>query len=147
VCERVAPANCADPTWAEWPLPPVSPTAYTDNKDGTVTDNVTGLMWQSPPAATTMSQSAALTYCSTQLKAGGYSDWRLPTKIELASLVDTGRAAVPTINNIFSTTVADFYWTSTIYAQGPANAWYVNFSTGGVGFYDITGTGNVRCVR
>jgi len=147
VCERIAPASCADPTWAQWPLPPSSPSAYTDNQDGTVTDNVTGLMWQSPPAPTPMSQSAALTYCSTQLKAGGHSDWRLPTKIELASLVDSGRASVPTIDNVFSTTVADFYWTSTIYAQATANGWFVNFQTGGVGFYDLTGVGNVRCVR
>ena len=51
-----------DPTWAQWPMPnsPVdveagapNPESYTDNGDGTVSDNVTGLMWQQAASAST----------------------------------------------------------------------------------------------
>jgi hypothetical protein len=147
VCERLAPAACADPNWAEWPVPPsVSPSAYTDNGDGTVTDNGTGLMWQSPPAATTMTHPAAVTYCSTMLAAGGHHDWRLPTKIELLSIVDYGRSN-PSINPVFASAVSDFYWSSTPVAGTPSYAWYVYFDDGDTFFDDMTSTNYVRCVR
>jgi hypothetical protein len=155
VCEHLAPAKCADPSWAEWPVPPaVSPSAYTDSGDGTVTDNVTGLMWQSPPAATTMSQPDAVAYCSTMLTVGGHHDWRLPTKIELLSIVDYGREA-PTINPVFPSTVSStvspralqYYWSSTALAGSPSNAWLVDFNGGYTGNDAMSGTSYVRCVR
>jgi hypothetical protein len=68
---------------------------YTDNGDGTVTDNVTGLMWQQSPdinsdgtinAADKLSYSEALTRVST-FNLAGYTDWRLPTIKELYSLI------------------------------------------------------------
>ena len=105
VCERFAPASCADPSWAEWPVPPsTSPTGYTDNGDGTVTDNTTGLMWEKTGANTPMTQPAAVTYCATMATTGGHSDWRLPSKIELLSIVDYGRSS-PSINPIFMGTL------------------------------------------
>ncbi|MCI5150307.1 MAG: DUF1566 domain-containing protein, partial [Candidatus Electrothrix sp. MAN1_4] len=59
--------------------------SYTDNKDGTVTDNVTGLMWQKDMGdKITWSEANALASSST---LGGYSDWRLPTIKELYSLI------------------------------------------------------------
>jgi hypothetical protein len=147
VCERLAPAACADPNWAEWPIPPsVSPSAYTDNRDGTVTDKVTGLMWQSPPETTTMTQPVALAYCSTILTAGGYQDWRLPTKIELLSIVDYGRSS-PSISPVFGSTVSDNYWSSTPVAGSPSNAWNVYFLNGSTVYYDVTTEYYVRCVR
>ncbi len=70
--------------------------SYTDNGDGTVTDNVTGLMWQQSPdtdgdgdidADDKLSYDMAVARAVT-LKLGGYTDWRLPTIKELYSLVD-----------------------------------------------------------
>lgn len=70
--------------------------SYTSNADGTVTDNVTGLVWQRSPdidgdgsitAADKLSQSAAQTYCA-DLEFAGRSDWRLPDIKTLYSLID-----------------------------------------------------------
>lgn len=58
---------------------------YSDNGDGTITDNVTGLMWQQDPGEKmTYDQAVAGTSGST---LAGYSDWRLPTIKELYSLI------------------------------------------------------------
>ena len=38
---------------------------YTDNGDGTVTDTVTGLMWQKAVAAGTFTQAQAVAFCPT----------------------------------------------------------------------------------
>ncbi|MCW5211532.1 DUF1566 domain-containing protein [Desulfobulbus sp. TB] len=59
--------------------------SYTDNGNGTVTDNVTGLMWQKDMGSKmTWSDANAL---ATTLELGGYTDWRLPTIKELYSLI------------------------------------------------------------
>jgi len=69
---------------------------YIDNGDGTVTDNVTGLMWQKSPdtdgdgdidAADKLTYDEAVAGAGA-LDLGGYSDWRLPTIKELYSLID-----------------------------------------------------------
>lgn len=69
---------------------------YTDNGNGTVTDNVTGLMWQQSPDTDGNGNIDAvdkLTYEEAVAGAGslelaGYDDWRLPTIKELYSLID-----------------------------------------------------------
>ena len=69
---------------------------YTDNGDGTVTDNITGLMWQQSPdidgngdidADDKLTYDEAVAGAST-LSLGGYNDWRLPTIKELYSLIE-----------------------------------------------------------
>jgi hypothetical protein len=69
---------------------------YTDHGDGTVGDNVTGLMWQKSPdtdndgdidAADKLTDAAAASYCQT-LTLAGYDDWRLPDIKQLYSLID-----------------------------------------------------------
>ncbi len=64
---------------------------YADNGDGTVTDQVTGLMWQKSPdtvdAATKLTLTQARANAGT-LTLGGYTDWRVPTIKELYSLMD-----------------------------------------------------------
>ncbi len=70
--------------------------SFTDNGDGTVTDDVTGLMWQQSPDTDgdgDIDAEDKLTYDeavagATTLSLGGYTDWRLPTIKELYSLID-----------------------------------------------------------
>lgn len=58
--------------------------SYTDNGDGTITDNVTGLMWQKDMGSK-ITYAQALNAASASNLAG-HSDWRLPTIKELYSL-------------------------------------------------------------
>lgn len=60
--------------------------SYTDNGNGTVTDNNTGLMWQKDygDKKTYNDAMAGAASCNT----GGYTDWRLPTIKELYSLIE-----------------------------------------------------------
>ena len=58
---------------------------YQDNGNGTVTDLVTGLVWQQDPGAK-MTFAQAVAGAST-FKLAGYTDWRLPTIKELYSLI------------------------------------------------------------
>jgi hypothetical protein len=58
---------------------------YKDNGDGTVSDLVTGLMWQKDPGGkVTFAQATA---GAASLKLGGYTDWRVPNIKELFSLI------------------------------------------------------------
>lgn len=70
--------------------------SYADNGDGTVTDNITGLMWQQSPdtngdgdidADDKLTYDEAVAGAGT-LSLGGYTDWRLPTIKELYSLIN-----------------------------------------------------------
>ena len=58
---------------------------YTDNGDGTVMDNVTGLIWQQTPDSGNYSWDEAQVYCES-LSLGGSDDWRMPSLKELFSI-------------------------------------------------------------
>lgn len=62
---------------------------FRDNGDGTITDNSTGLMWQRSGSQRQLSYSGAFDYIKSlnEEKYAGYSDWRMPTIEELASLI------------------------------------------------------------
>ena len=102
--------------------------SYTDNGDGTITDNLTRLMWQqSSSSGKTWEQ--ALAYCE-ELDIGGNTDWRMPTIKELQRLVDRSRRG-PAINTMyFLNTASSLYWSSTTYANDTYGAWGVEFIDG-----------------
>ena len=60
-----------------------------DNNDGTVTDKTTGLMWQKSGSSARLGNQRANIYIErlNQERFAGYSDWRMPTVEELASLL------------------------------------------------------------
>lgn len=129
---------------------------YTDNGNGTITDNLTGLVWQKcsmgqnndgtcSGGATTATWVNAISYCEN-LVLGGQSDWRLPNVRELESLVDFSRVT-PSINNIFPATVAHAYWSSSTRVNNTNNAWYVVFNNGLMSYYNKNNSFYVRCVR
>lgn len=66
------------------------PNAFSDNGDGTVTDKVTGLMWQKAGSPSEMTFNVAGNYVQelNSSRFGGYGDWRLPTMEELCSLLE-----------------------------------------------------------
>jgi PKD repeat protein len=109
----------ACPAWA----------GYVNNDDGTVTDTFTGLMWQQETPDNLMTWEQALSYCENSNLAG-YTDWRLPTRKELRSLVDHSQY-YPAINiTYFPETFSSFYWSSTTYASGTNSTWGVDFTNG-----------------
>ena len=125
--------------------------SYTDNKDGTVTDNLTGLMWQQTVPTGTYTWSQAVAYCPT-LNLAGHSDWRLPSRIELASIVDFGvtsgsATSGATINaTYFSSTPANWFWSSSPLAGSSSYAWFVFFNSGSTSYDVVSSTYLVRCV-
>ncbi len=120
--------------------------SFTDNGDGTVSDNDTGLMWQKEDDNTKRVWNDAITYCDN-LTLAGNTDWRLPSKKELISIVNYGKFN-PSINTTyFPNTDSSPYWSSTIYADDTSYAWSVHLYGGGVYGYGKSGDGYVRCVR
>lgn len=143
--ETGASRNCAgtgedgeNQAGVTWPTP-----RFTDNGDGTVTDNLTGLMWllDADCPGGQVGWQAALDWIDSTLNAGGtacsgytagtFTDWRLPNVRELSSLVDFGETnpALPT-GHPFVSAQSAFYWSSTSSISTPANAWSINFTTG-----------------
>lgn len=116
------------------------------DKDGTVIDTETRLMWQQATAPGAYTWEHALSYCKS-LNFAGYSDWRLPTLKELFSIVDYSRLN-PAINtNYFPDTVSDSYWSSTTYADGTSGAWGMSFGYGDDDCYYKSNSYYVRAVR
>lgn len=104
--------------------------SFTNNNNGTITDNVTGLMWQQVDGGE-MTFESAITYCNT-LTLGGYSGWRLPTPIESFSILNHQNSN-PAINTTFFTlTTAEYWWTSVFENNSTTKVWCTN-SGGGIG--------------
>ena len=138
--------------WASWPMPnPAStglpnPSSYDTGTPGVVKDNVTGLTWQEPINTAQMTWSQARAYCSS-LSLAGAGTWRLPSEIELYSLVDFTVASGATIDGAFPSTPANWFWSSSPVAGSSSNAWNVNFVSGLTHVNDVGNTNQVRCVR
>ncbi len=100
-----------------------------------VVDRLTGLAWSrnANPGdfPLTWEEALALVETMNRERAHGHDDWRLPNRIELASLIDFGaaRPALPA-DAPFEKLEQTWYWTSTTAAISPAHAWYVEMSGG-----------------
>lgn len=101
---------------------------FVDNKNKTVSDKATGLMWQKEDSKSGMDWRGALKYCE-DLRLGGYADWRLPNAKELQSIVDYKRSPQATasaaIDPVFSVSRIDeglgsypYFWSSTTHLDG-----------------------------
>ena len=64
----------------------INPPYFTINGDGTVTDTVTGLMWQQTDGGEMTIENARIYVDSLTL--GGHSDWRLPSAFESFSILN-----------------------------------------------------------
>lgn len=119
-----------------WPNP-----RFTDNGDGTVTDNLTSLIWLKDANAFGMRTWAdALNDCAT-LNSGEHGltdgsnegDWRLPNVHEMHTLVDYHQyePALPSGHPFTGVQWAD-YWSSTTITESTLYAWTVHLRTGSV---------------
>jgi len=115
-----------------WPSPRW--TGYT----GTVTDNLTGLMWtKNANLGGIMTWQNALNYVAGMNTGAnpnyGYTDWRLPNINELESLIDAEKynPALPS-GHPFTGVASGYYWSSSSYAPNTGLAWVVYVHNGGL---------------
>jgi hypothetical protein len=123
--------------------------SFTDNGNGTLTDDVTGLLWQQATAAGPETWAAAAAYCNSlnSTTLGGHdTGWRLPALYELNSVIDLSVASGAAINPIFTGTAAAAYWTSTEDPDNSDNAWILDFGTTEDDIIAKTDSKYVRCV-
>jgi len=136
-----------------------------------VTDELTNLMWQddaganstqkmwltqanydtcsndtSLPACYDTTGDTATTYCE-DLSLGGYTDWRLPTIVELQGIVVDGKYDPAIDVAAFSNYTSSGYWSSTTYASYTSDAWSVYFNGGNTNSNSKGNNLYVRCVR
>jgi proteasome assembly chaperone (PAC2) family protein len=133
--------------WANWTAAADAPPAgsYTDNRDGTVTDASTGLVWQQAATQSTYGWQQAKDYCALLALAGG--GWRLPSRVELVSLVDHTKYS-PSINSTaFPGTPVLSFWSSSVPTFVTGFAWMVVFSDGNITYLTTNNSIGVRCVR
>jgi hypothetical protein len=120
-----------------WPA-----TRYVDNQDGTVTDNLTGLIWLKNAGCFNPTVWTGALSDVNQLASGacGLTDgstagqWRLPNIVELESMVDAS-ASNPAITpgSPFTNVSNGIYWSSTAYfggQEGTTNAWSIRLGDG-----------------
>jgi hypothetical protein len=142
-----------DPSWANWPMPnngalPGEPhQASYSIKSGAVVDGVTGLHWEPSPHLV-VRLAKAEEYCSGVTLAG-LKTWRVPTLIELISIVDTTRHD-PAYNTDAFQPVApigpQFYWSSSTVPGAGGYQIAVDFTTGSTTSLGSLGQAYVRCV-
>jgi len=137
---------------------------FTDFLDGTIDDSMTGLMWKTCPEGYVYSGGACtagskITFAGatevvTQLnaanteKAAGYSNWRVPTKNELASIVSRACTGT-TIDAKFGLGTGNLnFVTATLDADAPTTrVWGINFDDGSIGPNQLADSFRLRLVR
>lgn len=138
---------------------------FADKGNGTVTDNLTKLIWLKDANAfgprtweQALSDANTLASGSHGLTDGSKAgDWRLPNRNELLSLIDVAYAG-PALSSAsgksqwvsgdaFIGVQSDDYWSSTTYSSNSSFAWYVFLFDGYVSYDDKTSTSYVWPVR
>jgi len=144
-----------------WPNP-----RFTDNGNGTVTDNLTGLVWmQNASCGGTRTWSLAVAFCALLSDQGSCGlddgsnpgDWRLPNLKELQSLIyyrclnpavpNTAGTGQWTAGDPFNSVQPSAYWSSSTYAGGMSTKWDVSFASGVVYANDQDDSYHAWCVR
>lgn len=114
---------------AAWPKPRF------ETQGAVAFDRLTGLQWSidANPAGFPLTWLEALDYVGSLNREGhgGFSDWRLPNRGELRSLIShqTRSPALP-VDHPFGNVFLGWYWTSTSAAINQAYAWYVHMEGG-----------------
>ncbi len=109
----------------KWPSPRFS------TEENTVKDNLTGLMWPRDASLTEFPMTWKEAFDSVSLmnqeNLFGFSDWRMPSRDELFSLVSHNQInpALPE-NHPFENVFSGYYWTKTPCARLPQQAWYIH---------------------
>jgi len=100
---------------------------FADNGDGTVSDRMSGLMWQQADDGRARDWPAALAYCEN-LTLAGRDDWRLPNVKELQSIVDYTRHD-PALDPRFlrQSDRRAWFWSSTTHGDNIMQADYICF--------------------
>jgi hypothetical protein len=131
---------------------PIPDPRFMDNKDGTVTDNLTGLIWPKNTKCFKMMDWENAILAAKSLKDGdcgpdsalilsdgsSAGDWRLPTMKELCILIDYSRRnpALPN-GHMFSDFPTGYYWSATTLDSHPGMAWIVYMESGTTCYDDI----------
>jgi hypothetical protein len=131
---------------------------YVLNRNGTLVDKHTGLMWMRCAlgqtwASNTCSGSVQIYSWQSALKTAESTvfaekqDWRLPNQAELQSLAER-RCINPAINiTAFPNTISDWFWSSTPVSGDSQYAWKISFSDGNLGWNYRDNNYSVRLVR
>lgn len=126
---------------------PIPGTRFTDNGDGTVTDNGTQLMWQQAGDGYVGDWSGAIAYAEA-LNLGGKTDWRLPNIKELHSIINCSKFNPVIDEPPFENTQLVRYWSSTTFEFNTEFAFALNFNYGSIDTRaKTTLTYYARCVR
>ncbi len=139
---------------------PAAPPVRFDNTVGdgsTVLDNWSGLEWvrcangQTWSGTTCTGAAAEVSWGGIQTACdgtfSGHSDWRVPTVVEIASLVNFCGADAAEHSAQFPETTAAFHWSSTVFPDYDAKLWMVDFNYGWTEPGMDASTARVRCVR
>ncbi len=117
---------------------------FKDNGDGTITDSVTGLVWEKA-GSHHMPFNKAQGYIDglNKKKFAGFDDWRLPTLEKLASLLENKKVDDFFIDPLFDRKQR-WCWTSD---KASGGAWNVYFLSGNVNWSNLVSSSYVRGVR
>lgn len=117
--------------------------AFLPQANDEVRDEVSGLTWQARDDGVERSQAASAAACAELAPAG---TWRLPSVIELATLINFGKAN-PAIDQAFPEPSGPNVWSSTPIANANTMHWSVRFGVGEVMPMLSTALAPSRCVR